>query len=552
MWQKMKRRPQLAIVAAGGIVVLIVAILAPTIGAQVHARLQAPSTANGARAPLATSTLPRTNLPISPHVHTVWGDSTVLVAWDAIAGVSGYRATLIRVSDMGIMEQIALPGSQTMWDAQGIWPGNAYFVAIQPVRASGEVGSPMFSAVGRAVPISYTTYNGFLDTENRPAGQIDTNLWDEHIFLSNVEMYGDTFVNGQMHYHLQAGCPPSAPCAGQQTITVQNARVPIDWTNRTATIHGEVDLKGDFHQWFGAVLSPQIVGADRVLDEVDRFLIPVTMPQLEIFTFEGNTNLLYAAGDGSEPRVLASIPNPRGINNVRDEIVWRVSKTHTTIVIDGKTAFDLDWPAPLAFTHGYLSLFAEDYPNSGGVTQGSCDRSPTGDCSVWHIDNWGFDAPAGHVQPTSRAYYAQGCGPYAGTQDQEIQAGTCGDQKVAPSGSAVSWQVPGVDTNQVVEAHVVFDARLWDNGPLSVSVNGHAAVAVPYIASDRNVGNTQSYLVAVPASDLVRGTNTVSMRLGNNNLGAVDIYNVQIETLSSVPYTPPPLPPEPAPIAYLH
>ncbi|HLZ21453.1 MAG TPA: hypothetical protein VKQ30_04945, partial [Ktedonobacterales bacterium] len=449
----MKRRPQLAIVAAGGICVLVAAILAPVVGPQLRARFQPPASAHAARSALDT---PQGMLfPSSPHVKAYWSDSTALVTWDAMAGATGYVVTLIRSRDLGVIERYTVPASQRAGDAQGVWPGEWYQVAIQPLRPDGTAGKPVYSDPGRSAPISRQTYNGFLDQENRPAGTIDANLWDQHIFYSNVAMYGVTFVNDQLHYHILAGCPSGTPCHGQQSITVQNARVPVDWKNRTATIHGEVDLKGDFHEWFGAVLTPQIIGPDRVLDRVDRMFMPVTMPQLEIFTFEGETDLIYARGDGSQPSLLAHIPNPRGYNNVRDDIVWHVSATHTTILIDGKTAFDLDWPAPLGFTHGYLSLFAEDYPNSGGTHgQPACDE-PGQDCSLWHLDNWGFDAPAGQVQPTSRAYYAQGCGPYSnGTEGHEVQAMACDRRNTTDTGANPSVSVPGVATGGLTGASV--------------------------------------------------------------------------------------------------
>lgn len=476
-----------------------------------------------------------------------WGDSTALVKWASVPGASGYQVTLVRLKDMGVMEQFRTPASQLAADAQGIWPGEQYEVAVQALDSSGNAGPAVISSAGQSMPISRTTYNGFLDTENRPAGQIDTNLWDEHIFYSNKPMYGDTFVNGQLHYHLMAGCPSGSDCYDQQTITTMNARVPVDWKGRTATIHGEVDLKGDFHQWFGAVLTPQIIGPDRVLDRVDRMFMPVTMPQLELFTFQGETDLIYARGDGSQPSVLAHTPNPIGLNNVRDDIVWHVSTTHTTVQIDGKTVFDLDWPAPVAFTHGYLSLFAEDYPNSGGTNgQPACDQVPN-DCSVWHIDNWGFDAPAGQVQPTSAAYYADGCGPYDGADGKMQQAGECDALNTNDVGNNPAVTVHVNSTANLTDAGVVFDAQRL-NGSLAVSVNGSAYVNVPDLATDRNIYDYQSYRVSVPASALVPGANTVRFRVNNNPAGTIMIDNVQIETLSSVPYTPPALPAEPAPL----
>lgn len=485
-------------------------------------------------------------------VSAQFGDSTALVRWQPVPNAAGYRVSLIRLSDMGVMEQQLVPSSQLAFDAQGIWPNKQYAVAVEAVDASGTLGPATLSAPGQSVPISRTQYNGFLDTMGLPQGQINTDLWNEHIFYSNVPMRGSTFINDQIHGHIAAGCPVGTSCYGQQTITIQNARVPLDFSGgRTLTIHGEVDLKGDSHQWFGASVTPQILGPDRVLDEVDRFFMPVSMPQLELFTFQGHTNLLYAAGDGSQPQELASVPNPTGINNVRDDIVWRISSTHTQVVINGHVAFDLNWPAPLAFSHGYLSLFAEDYPNSGGTNgQPMCDDFPH-DCAVWHLDNWGFDAPAGQVQPTSRAYYSDSCGPYAGAKNLSVSAVACGEQSTSGVGSARSYTVNVADASNLTSARVAFDAqRLESQGALKVSVDGGSEVDVPYIANDRNVYDYQSYTADVPASLLHIGSNTVRFRLASGNTaGDISIANVQLETLSSTPYSPPQLPNEPAPLS---
>src|SRR5579872_4177184 len=490
-------------------------------------------------------------------VSVSWGETTALVQWAPVSGATGYEVTLIRLKDMGIMEQFRVPANQLAADAQGIWPNEQYEVAVQAVDATGALSSTAtMSATGWSEPISRTTYNGFLDQENRAAGQIDTNMWDEQVsYQGNIALCGNTFVNGQLHYHIQAGCPVSgAEGSGRQTTNVQTARVPVDWTNRTATIHGAVDLKGDQHQWFGVLLSPQIPGSDRVLDLVDRFGYPIhSMPMVELFTFHGRTHLLYAEGNGTEPRDLGSIPNPRGYNNVRDDIVWHVSAGHTTILIDGQTAFNLDFPLPLAFTHGYLSLFAVDYPNSGGTNgQPACDVAPTGDCSVWHLDNWGFDAPAGQVQPTSHAYYAQGCSAYAGGEGQTQIAQQCDLRNTNDVGANPSVSVPNVSASNLTDAGVVFSVEnLHSQGALTLDVNGHAALAVPDIASEYNTDNTMAYRVDVPTSDLVSGVNTVNFHFDVSKNGGTDqlkLSNVQIETVSSTPYAPPALPAEPAPL----
>ena len=547
MLRKIRQRPLLMLICVAALLVLIFVVAVPLVP---HTRgtVTASSVAGNAQAPgTPTAQLPARHVfPSSPNVTAHWSDSTALVSWKAMAGASQYVVSLIRNRDLGIMERQTVPASQRMFDAQGVWPGEMYQVAVQPITANGAVGAPSYSAPGQAVPISRKTYNGFLDTENVVEGQIDPNLWDEHIYYSDGSKYGAFFVNNQMHYHIAAGCPGNTPCSGDQTVSDQNARVPIDWTGRVATIHGEVDLKGDFHQWFGVALTPQIIGPDRILDEVDRTYSPVSMPQLELFDFQGALRLIYAAS-GHVFQELATYPNPIGLNNVRDDIVWKVSNTHTTVVIDGKTAFDLDWPAPLSFSHAYLTLFAEDYPTSGGTNgQPACDDFPH-DCSIWHIDNWGFDSATGN-QPQVAAYFEQGCASYHGNTDVGLPSHDCGGATFDNGGSG-SVVVPHVRTDGVVAANVVLDAQQLD-GTLQVSVNGAKPVKVPYIATDRNIYNTQSYLVQIPASALKSGSNRVTFSLSGNTAGAVSISNVQIEAMLSTPYVAPQLPAEPAPGGY--
>lgn len=485
-------------------------------------------------------------------VNVSFMDSTALVHWQAVPQATGYQVTLIRIRDNAIMQQGKVPATQLAFDAQGIWPGEHYAVAVRSIDASGALSAPTMSGPGQSQPISRSTYNGFLDTMNLAAGQIDTNLWNEHVYYSFKPMQGDTFINGQLHGHLAAGCPVKSSCFDDQTVTSQNARVPFDMSGgRTLTVHGEVDLKGDAHQWFGAILSPQIVGPDRVLDEVDRFYTGVHIPQLELFTFQGRTDLLYAIGDGSDPKVLGSVPNPTGLNNVRDEIVWHTNSTHSQVLINGIVAIDVPLPGgALRFNTGYLTLFAENYPHSGGTNgQPACDIFPA-DCSVWHLDNWGFDAAPGVVQPATAAYYANGCGPYPGKHDMAVSAVGCGQLTSSGVGSTVTSTVDVTDASNLTSARVAFDAlHLQTQDALTASVNGGAPVTVPYTITDGHAYAWQSYVADVPAALLHTGANTVAFHLASRNaLGDVSVANVQLETVSSAPYIAPTLPPEPAPL----
>ena len=463
-------------------------------------------------------------------VTVTWGDSTGLVRWPAVSGASSYQVTLFRTSDTGIMQQFKVPATQLAADVQGVWYGEKYQVAVQAVDASGQIGSPSLSAVGASNPISRSAYNGFLDQENRSAGAIDPNLWDMHIYDGFETNYGVSFVNGQLHYHLETGDPN-----GHQTLATMRARVPIDWSGRTATIHGEVDLKGTFHNWFAAVLSPQATGPDRIMDLVDRGYSPRTMPQLELFDDQDGLHLLYAEGNHTAPRDLGHVPNPINLSNVRDDIIWKVSDTQVQVILDGQSALNVTLPAPLTFSTGYLTLAAEDYPGStGGVHPPVACDAVMAACNVWHLDNWGFDAASGQ-QPLTTAYYANGCAPYP-TVPQGAD--------FAPAGSAEcgSRTVDVASTSNLTSAAISFEAKRPGN--ISVSVNGGPWHAVNDIASDVNIYNAQDYIVPISPSELQTGANTVSYQLG----GGMSAFNTEIETVSSTPYTAPAEPAQPTPL----
>ncbi|MGH2514084.1 MAG: hypothetical protein ACRDHP_00350 [Ktedonobacterales bacterium] len=551
MWRKIRRRPQLALVAVAGILVLIVAILAPIIGPRIRSDLQPPAQARAARATLATPH--GTVLPSSTHVHTEWSDSTALVTWDAIPGAAGYVVTLIRSRDLGIMERYTVPATQLAGDAQGIWPGESYQVAIQPLGANGAAGTPEYSVAGMATPISRSTYNGFLDEENVADGQIDPNLWDVRLGQDAPPNQGGTFVNDQLHYHIEAG-----DLNGDQTFTSMRTRVPVDWTGRTATIHGEVDLKGDFHNWFAAVLTPTVVGGDHIIDFVDRGGKREVIPQLELFDDQAGVHLVYASGGGSAAYELGpAFTGAYKLSNVRDALLWQVSASHITVTIDGQTAFDVALPQALSFTRGYLTLMAEDYPGStgGNIPPTACD-GVMHDCNVWHLDNWGFDAASGQM-PTPRVYFASGCGPYPSAENQTVTFAPCGTLDNtgygwdSSKGDTVFASLTVETTHALTSAGIAFDAKgLLKNGQIAVAINGGPYIVENSVATDANAYSWQPYLVPINPALLRVGQNTITFRDLMPQPSTPQIADIQLETLSSDPYSPPPLPPDPTPKAY--
>lgn len=493
--------------------------------------------------------------PAAPSSVTVlWSDSTALASWTSVPNAAQYRVSLIRVSDLGLMEQKVVPASQRVFDAQGIWPGEQYAVAVEAIDSTGAAGPATLSAPGQAAPISHATYNGFLDTENVAQGQIATNLWDVRLGQDNGPNQGGTFVNNQMHYHLEAGNQD-----GNQTFSSMRARAPFNFSGgRTLTVHGEVDLKGDVRNWFGAVLAPQALGGDQLIDLQDRPLEARSVPQIELFDDQNGLHLLEALPSGAY-EVGTPYLGGYHTNNVRDEVVWKISISHVTVLIDGKTAFDANWPAALPFTAGYLHLMAENYPDNGGgiFPPNACD-DPMGDCNVWHIDNWGFDAASGTQMPASVAYWAPGCAPYPSREKTVVTFDSCG--RLDNSGgygflsvdgqtASTTFTLPSSFTaSNVASAGLAFDENgLNTPSRLSVSVNGSPFVALGYVPARAN--SWQAMRVALPVSALHAGANTVTLR--DSVAGAWDtpqVANLELETLLSSAYVAPALPVEPAPI----
>lgn len=561
MWQRMRRRPQLAIVAAGGIVVLIVAIVAPTIGAQVHARLQQPPAANGAA--LATAT-PQHVFSSSTHVRTVWGDSTVLVSWDAIPGANGYVVTLIRSRDLGIIERYTVPATQRIGDGQGVWPNEWYQVAIQPVGANGSAGTPEYSAPGGSAPISRQTYNGFLDTMNLPAGSLDSNLWDIRSFIKDISS-STSFINGQLHGHLETG-----QIAYEQSLVGMTARVPVDFTGRTAHIHGEVDLHGNYAEWFTVNLTPVMIAPNQIIDTDDRgFFSGRSLPILTLCDCQpgpagggsgpndphSTVKLLEDVGGGTKPVDVAgdNLLPPYRYNNVRVIVDYYVSTTHVRLAFNGQTVMDVDLPQPLPFSVGYLNLTAESYPKVDANAFGDvlpCDQVG-GECNVWHLDNWGFDAPSGHVQPATTADFAQGCTPAPSVQDKLVVDEACSEQQVNMNTSP-TFDVPVADASKTQSAQVVVQQYSYDITAmqhLQVSINGSAWMPLAFL--DTAQVYSEAGTATIPASLLHTGNNTVQFRVtAVGQYGGTIVGNVVLQQVRTFPFTPPSLPSEPVPSAY--
>jgi hypothetical protein len=505
--------------------------------------------------PLSTPAHPGKIYLSSPAVTATWDESTALVRWQPIAGATRYVVTLIRSRDLAIIERSTVLASQRIFDAQGVWPDEMYQIAIQPVWANDTLGPAEYSAPGRSAPISRQVYNGFLDTETRPQGPVDPNLW--FISMSGAHPDGGAFVNDQLHYHLEAGDPED-----DQTLATMRARVPMDWSQGTVTIHGEVDLKGTFHNWFAVVLSPQATGPERIIDTNDRRFGARTMPMLELFDDNLGVHLFYAIGNDTPPRELGTpFTHVYNTPNVRDTILWKVNTRHVTVVIDGQTAFDVDLPVPLSFTRSYLTLAAEDYPDNGGVRfTDPCD-GVMADCNVWHLDDWGFTAASGS-QPTSAVYYAAGCGPYAANEFKLVTFKACApldlrgnSQYGRGPGAVVTTTITVSRAAHLIGADVSLEAQMLEQqGELELSVNGGPWVTPAYVANDTDFAYYQDYVIPIDPALLKAGTNTVAIRKAFNppdNSGFV-VANVQIETLSSTPYTPAPPPPETAPKGYWH
>lgn len=562
MWQRMKRRPQLAIVATAGIFVLLVAVLAPVVGPRLRAaRASSPSSPRAAQAglatPAATATPEGTIFQSSSHVRAQWGDSTALVMWDAIPGASAYVVTLIRSRDLGIMERFTVPASQWAADAQAIWPNETYQVAIQPVLADGTAGTPEYSAPGHSVSISRQTYNGFLDTMGLPAGSLDNNLWDIRHFLPDISTSA-TFINDQLHGHLETG-----RIAYEQSLVGMTARVPVDFTNRTAHIHGEVDLHGNIGTWFTVNLTPTMIAPDQMVDTDDREGAPRSLPILTLFDGQpgmngttGNVKLFESVGNGQAPVSFASGMMPSfSFNNVRNTIDYYVSTTHVKLVIDGQTVTDMNLPNTLPFSVGYLNLSAESYPKVDQNVYNSvpaCDQVG-GACNVWHLDNWGFDAPAGQAQPATTVDFAQACTPAPSVENKLALDKACSEQQVSLNNTA-TYVVPVADASQTQSVQVVaqqygFDVPAMQH--LQVSVNGSAWIPLQFL--DTTLLYANAGMASLPVSLLHTGNNTVRIRTtAVGSYGGTQVGNVVLQQVRTYSYTPPALPAEPAPTAYWH
>ncbi|MGZ6391910.1 MAG: hypothetical protein ACXWQZ_21950, partial [Ktedonobacterales bacterium] len=180
------------------------------------------------------------------------------------------------------------------------------------------------------------------------------------------------------------------------------------------------------------------------------------------------------------------------------------------------------------------------------------------DCNMWHLDDWGFDASRGQRQPTIAVYFPQGCGPAPSREHTVVNFATCGQLDnsggygfLSARGQTASttFTLPASFTpGQATGAGLAFDVKgLTDPNRLTLSLNGGAFIPFGYLVSRTN--SWQSYRVVLDPSHLKAGTNMVTFR--DAHQGAYDtpqIANLELETLASTPYSPPQVPPEPAPI----
>jgi hypothetical protein len=493
------------------------------------------------------------------NVNVAWHDSRAMTSWSPVSDASGgYKVTLIRMSDKAVMQQVAVSSSQTVADMQPLFPGVSYRIAVQAVGSNGSVGAPAYSNVGQSVPLNKSAYNGFLDTENVADGAIDSNLWDVRLGQDNSPNQGGTFVNPQLHYHLEAG-----NMDGDQTFASMRARVPVSLANgRTATISGDVDLKGDFFNWFAVSLSPTIANGDHIIDQVDRTGAKQRTPQLELFDDENGLHLIYAAGDGSNAMEIGN-PYKGGLhtNNVRDTLTWKVSRTHVTVLIDGQTAFDVSLPKPFTPTSAYLTLMAENYPgNTGGIHKPTAADAVMGAANMWHLDNWGFDAPSG-VMPQVAVGYTSNCGAAPSVEDvmkpghKMVSWTACGRLDntngygwQSANGQSVSTTVnmpSSVSASSLASAKIVADVTgLNSASRITVSVNGG-----PFVATGAPIDRTSSVQeigIPIDASLLHAGANKVTFRDSQSSYDTPQFSNIQIEAVTTKAYVTPALPAQPA------
>ncbi len=473
----------------------------------------------------------------SPQVRITWFDSVALVQWEPMAGAKGYRITLVRLRDGAITQQADVPATQTAFDAQGIWPNEKYQVVVQPLDAKKKAGTALYSPVGQAVPINRARYNGFLDTMNIAEGPIDPTLWDQRGYFAMST--SSSFINTQIHGHIETG-----EIAYEQSMIGISPRAPFDFTNRTGTIHGEVDLHGDISNWFGAVLAPRQIAPTEFIDSDDRNFHPFDLPMLEVFN-DSNGVTVYESVPGKDPYVIGHYKPTFTYVNVRHVLDWKVSTAHVELLVDGQVAVNADLPARLPFSVGYLTLVAESYPKLdndflGHVTP--CD-DVGGECNTWHLDNWGFDAPSSHgAMPATGVATDVRC-PLSPT-DELTQEDYCGEQRL--STSPVEYKVNVTDASAMRSAAVVMNVSTWDHtAPVQVSVNGG-----PWVTSPYENGNGLGAVFTFPfnPSLLHSGENTVRVKLATESSQGVSSYNLLVNQVYQRAYKAPALPSERSPL----
>lgn len=201
----------------------------------------------------------------------------------------------------------------------------------------------------------------------------------------------------------------------------------------------------------------------------------------------------------------------------------------------------------------WLTLFAEDYPGSGGGSQYTVCDHPGQPCNIWHLDSWGFDAPALITEPAVNVSYADGCGPapapdmaksyYPGIND-------CGRVDLRYADSATTPRSTNVSVAAVgsIQSAALFVRanNVKDQHSLQARINGGSWMTPEY-TSTRN-WNEETYRFPLAAGSLHSGANKVEFLGGGWE--SPTISDIHIDAITTAAFVAPPLPPQPKPVTY--
>lgn len=174
--------------------------------------------------------------------------------------------------------------------------------------------------------------------------------------------------------------------------------------------------------------------------------------------------------------------------------------------------------ANLTFTRGLVWLDDVHYNADKALEFGAPAPSQRVHTFVW--DNLAFDGPF-----TYRDFAYDALDNTTLAQDGSINLG-----QFSQAGASASWNVPNMPANrQAAVVRVLFN--FFHELPpttVTVTVNGHAH-SVPWPYSDQSFGRWRTYAVTIPVTDLVAGTNVVTIGADQKITSAnVDIVLVNV------------------------